>query len=51
MLPNKQHDIEGIRIIRDPETLVGKGIGYLMLKDRDSVMAALRLNGVMLPYI
>jgi nucleolar protein 12 len=45
-LSNGHDDIEGIRIIRDPETLVGKGIGYLLLKDIDAVSAALRLNEV-----
>lgn len=44
VLPMGQDDIDGIRIIRDPETLVGKGIGYLMLKDRDGVMQALTLH-------
>ena len=45
-LPNGQNDIEGIRLVRDPSTLVGKGFGYLMLKDRDAVMKALSLHQV-----
>ena len=31
-------DIEAVRLVRDPETLIGKGIGYLLFKDRDSVL-------------
>jgi hypothetical protein len=49
-LPNKHDDIEGVRIIRDPETLVGKGIGYLLLKDRDAVLKALSLHQVFASY-
>ena len=45
-LPNKHDDIEGLRIIRDPSTLVGKGIGYLLFKDRDCVLKALALHKV-----
>lgn len=43
-LANGHDDIEGLRIIRDPNTLVGKGIGYLLLKDRDAVFKALQLD-------
>lgn len=43
-LPNGHDDIRGIRIVRDPESMVGKGIGYLHLNDRDGVMAALSLH-------
>lgn len=43
-LPNGHEDIRGIRIVRDPESMVGKGIGYLYLNDRDGVMAALSLH-------
>lgn len=50
VLPNKHDDIEGVRIIRDPETLVGKGIGYLLLKDRDAVMKALSLHQVFIDH-
>lgn len=45
-MPNGHDDIVGIRIIRDPETLIGKGIGYMLLKDRDAVLKALSLHGV-----
>jgi nucleolar protein 12 len=44
VLPNGQKDIEGIRLVRDPETLIGKGIGYMLLSDRDSVLQALTLH-------
>lgn len=44
VLPNGQKDIEGIRLVRDPETLIGKGIGYILLSDRDSVLQALTLH-------
>ena len=45
-LPNGHDDIEGLRIIRDPSTLVGKGIGYLLFRDRDCVLKALALHKV-----
>lgn len=35
--------VEGVRIVRDQETLIGKGIAYLLLRDRDAVMAVLSL--------
>lgn len=44
VLPNGHEDIDSIRLIRDPETLIGKGIGYLLLKDRDAVLKALTLH-------
>jgi len=44
VLPNGQDDIENIRIVRDPETMIGKGIGYILFKDRDAVMQALSLH-------
>jgi nucleolar protein 12 len=37
-LPGGQADIEAVRIVRDNETMVGKGIGYLLLSDRDADM-------------
>mmetsp|Transcript_22562 Transcript_22562/g.32982 ORF Transcript_22562/g.32982 Transcript_22562/m.32982 type:complete len:386 (+) Transcript_22562:85-1242(+) len=43
-LPNGQEDIEGIRVVRDPNTLIGKGIGYLALRNHDAVMKALSLD-------
>ena len=45
-LPNGHDDIEGLRFIRDPSTLVGKGIGYLLFRDRDCVLKALALHKV-----
>lgn len=45
-LPNGQDDIEGLRIIRDASTLVGKGIGYMLFRDRDCVLKALTLHKV-----
>jgi RNA recognition motif-containing protein len=45
VLPNGQNDIANIRLIRDSETLYGKGFGYLMLTDRDAVMKALTCHG------
>lgn len=38
-------DVEGVRLVRDPETQQGKGFGFVLLKDKASVAAALRLNG------
>lgn len=43
-MDNGHDDIEGMRIIRDPTTLVGKGIGYILFKDRDCVAKALALH-------
>ena len=45
VLPNGQADITGMRLVRDTETLYGKGFGYLMLADRDGVMGALKNDG------
>lgn len=42
--------VEGVRIVRDQETLIGKGIAYVLLKDRDAVMAALSLPKTSLKY-
>lgn len=44
-LPNKAGDIKGVRLVRDPETLYGKGFGYLLLSSRDAVMSALKFHG------
>lgn len=44
VLPGGHDDIASIRIVRDPETLVGKGIGYVLLNNLDAVMKALSLN-------
>lgn len=38
------NDIEGIRIIRDSESLVCKGVAYILFKDRDAVLKGLTLN-------
>ncbi len=43
-LPNGQGDIRSVRVVRDAETLVGKGFGYILLSDRDAVMHALTLH-------
>ncbi len=43
-LEGGEGDVEGVRLVRDPETLQGKGFGFILLKDRASVAAALRLN-------
>ena len=42
VLPNGQDDIENLRLIRDPETLIGKNIGYLLLKNHDALMQVLQ---------
>ena len=47
VLPNGQDDIQDIRLVRDPETLLGKGFGYLMLHNRDAMMSALKCHGRM----
>lgn len=51
VLPHGQDDIEGIRIIRDPETLIGKGIAYLLLKTRENILDAIRLHDVSLSHL
>ncbi|KAI8824073.1 uncharacterized protein EV422DRAFT_305693 [Fimicolochytrium jonesii] len=38
-------DVEGVRIVRDKGTNVGKGIGYVLFKDRASVGLAHKLHG------
>ena len=43
-LPNGHDDIENLRLIRDPETLIGKGIGYLLLKNQDALLRLLQTN-------
>ena len=37
-------DVEGVRIIRDPETQQCKGFGYVLLSDRSHVAAALQMH-------
>ena len=36
--------IQGVRLVRDSETQLGKGFGYLLLRDRSTAAAALELN-------
>lgn len=43
-MPNGQDDIEAVRLIRDPETLLGKGIGYMLFTSRECVLHALELH-------
>jgi RNA recognition motif-containing protein len=43
-LTNGHDDIDSVRIIRDPETLVGKGFAYVLFKSRDCVLKALELH-------
>lgn len=43
-LPNKQKDIANIRVIRDQETMIGKGIGYVQFVDSTCVMKAISLH-------
>jgi RNA recognition motif-containing protein len=43
-LANGQDDIASVRIVRDPETLVCKGIGYVLLGNTEAVFKALTLN-------
>eukprot|EP00613_Pedinella_sp_CCMP2098_P075019 CAMPEP_0171917452 /NCGR_PEP_ID=MMETSP0993-20121228/16025_1 /TAXON_ID=483369 /ORGANISM="non described non described, Strain CCMP2098" /LENGTH=395 /DNA_ID=CAMNT_0012553341 /DNA_START=23 /DNA_END=1207 /DNA_ORIENTATION=- len=40
--------IQGVRLVRDAETFVGKGFGYVLLRDRAAAAAALTLNGTKL---
>jgi hypothetical protein len=44
VLSNGQDDIVAVRIVRDPETLVGKGFGYILFKARSALLQALSLN-------
>lgn len=46
MLPNGQEDIQGVRIIRDPDTLIGKGFAYVAFKNSEAVLKALTLDQV-----
>lgn len=50
LLKRGEDVVEGVRIVRDQETLIGKGIAYVQLKDRDAVMAALSLPKTSLKY-
>ena len=35
-------EIENVRLVRDPKTHLGKGIGYIMYKTKDSMNQALK---------
>lgn len=39
-------DIDSVRIVRDNDSLIGKGIAYVLFKARESVLKALELHGV-----
>mmetsp|Transcript_39323 Transcript_39323/g.86313 ORF Transcript_39323/g.86313 Transcript_39323/m.86313 type:complete len:447 (+) Transcript_39323:89-1429(+) len=41
---DEDDDIENVRIIRDPDTQQCKGFGYVLLRDRSHVAAALRMH-------
>lgn len=43
-LSQGQKDVCSVRIVRDPDTLLGKGFAYLLLSDKDAVMQALTLH-------
>lgn len=34
-------DIENVRVVRDPKTFIGKGIGYVMFKTKESMQKAI----------
>ena len=40
--------VQGVRIVRDAETQLGKGFGYLLLRDRATAATALMLDGTKL---
>ncbi|XP_007246185.3 RNA-binding protein 34 [Astyanax mexicanus] len=49
-LPLRQHfkecgEVEAVRLIRDRNSGMGKGFGYVLFESADSVMLALKLNG------
>lgn len=43
---NECGEIEGVRIVRDSKTGAGKGFGFILFKERDGVMFALRRNKI-----
>lgn len=43
-LAGGHEDIASVRIIRDPETLIGKGIAYVSFNNHDAVLKALTLD-------
>ena len=44
VLPSGQDDILGVRIVRDPDTLIGKGIAYMLFSSSECVLKALALH-------
>ncbi|KAB5558949.1 hypothetical protein PHYPO_G00023080 [Pangasianodon hypophthalmus] len=49
-LPLRQHfeecgKVEAVRLVRDRNTGVGKGFGYVLFESTDAIMLALKLNG------
>lgn len=44
VLPSGQDDIQAVRIVRDPESLIGKGIGYILFSTSECVYKALSLH-------
>lgn len=38
-------NVEAVRLVRDRESGMGKGFGYVLFESPDSVMLALKLNG------
>lgn len=38
--------VEGVRLVKDGRSNIGKGIGYVLFKSRTAALAALRLNDV-----
>ncbi|XP_066503859.1 RNA-binding protein 34 isoform X2 [Hoplias malabaricus] len=52
-LPLRQHfeecgKVEAVRLVRDRNSGVGKGFGYVLFENTDSVMLALKMNGSLL---
>ena len=43
--PQLDGAVEAVRLVKDAKTSVGKGIGYVLLRNRTAVLAALNLNG------
>lgn len=50
VLPNGQDDIEAVRLVRDNETLIGKGFGYMSFKSAENVLQALSLHEVEIAF-
>ena len=38
--------VDAVRVIRDPETLIGRGIAYVSFDSNDAVLTALELDQV-----